>query len=104
MGPQTAQVGVISNMGPGTLEKLADLHEQLAATYRELAQQAGTRESESDRVIGLEEAATKIGATRSWLRRRPNWQRVGGHRGADRRIHFPLSGLAEYMRTQRKHG
>jgi hypothetical protein len=85
-------------MGPATFERLAELHEQLAATYRELAQQAGPRESESDSVIGLPEAAARLGMTRTWLSRRANWSRVGGYRDADRRVKFAESALRAYLR------
>jgi len=91
-------------MGPATLERLADLHAQLAEVYADLAKQERgcTQESDRDRVIGLEEAAARLGTTRSWLRRRPNWSRIpGAYLGADRRIHFPVSALAAYVHAQK---
>jgi hypothetical protein len=85
-------------MGPSTLERLADLHAQLAATYRELARQGQQGAQESDRVIGLAEAAARLGMTRTWLSRRANWSRVGGYRDADRRVKFAESALRAYLR------
>ncbi len=46
-----------------------------------------------DRVVGLAEAATRLGVTRSWLTRSANWRRMGGYLGPDRRVKFAESAL-----------
>ena len=81
---------------PDLFARLADLHRKLAIVYAELAAQDPT--PQADRVVGLAEAAVRLGMTRAWLSRRANWQRVGGYRDADRRIKFTTSALAAYIR------
>ncbi len=46
-----------------------------------------------ERVLGLAEAAARLGVTRSWLSRRANWTSVGGYLGPDRRVKFTDSAL-----------
>ncbi len=81
---------------PALFARLADLYRELAVVYADLAAQAPT--PQADRVVGLAEAAVRLGMTRAWLSRRANWQRVGGYRDADRRIKFTTSALAAYIR------
>ncbi len=50
-----------------------------------------------ERVLGLREAAVRLGVTRSWLSRRPNWTSVGGYLGPDRRVKFADSALRRYL-------
>lgn len=81
---------------PSPFARLADLHRELAVVYADLAAQDPT--PQADRVVGLAEAAVRLGMTRTWLSRRANWQGVGGYRDADRRIKFTISALAAYIR------
>jgi len=83
-----------------TAERLAALHRELAAVYQGLAKESDL--ARSDSVVSLIEAATRLGVTRSWLCRAPNWRAVGGYRGADRRIHFPLSALSTYANAHKR--
>ncbi len=46
-----------------------------------------------ERVVGLREAAVRLGVTRSWLSRRANWTSMGGYLGPDRRVKFAESRL-----------
>lgn len=87
-------------MDNSTAARLAELHAALAEVYRDLAQR---RPAVPASVLTLREAAARLGMKHSWLSRRANWRRVGGYQDADRRVKFPLSALAEYIRTQQKH-
>ena len=86
-------------MNPSTAARLAQLHADLAAVYADLAKQdpAG---SDTDRVVGLIEAAARLGTSKAWLSRRSNWQRVGGYRDQDRRVKFTESALRAYVNAQ----
>jgi hypothetical protein len=79
------------------LSRIADLHAQLATTYREMAEARPAQQP--DRVVGLTEAAARLNMTRAWLSRRSNWERVGGYLDADRRIKFTVSSLDAYIRS-----
>ncbi len=77
-------------MDTSVAARLASLHEQLAATYRDLARQGQPGTQESDRVIGLAEAATRILAELDafpgtledyldqWISTLPLWVRPAG--------------------------
>jgi hypothetical protein len=79
-------------------ERLAALHRELAAVYQDLAKEQSP--AGSDRVIGLPEAAIRLDVTVSWLCRAPNWRAVGGFKGPDRRVHFPLSVLEAAIKAR----
>ncbi len=85
------------------LRRLAQLHAEIAAVYQDLAGTAGQTPEPEDRLVGLAEAMVRLGVTRSWLIRPANWRRVGGFKGPDRRVHFPLSALARFASTTQTH-
>jgi hypothetical protein len=85
-------------VGPTTAARLAELHAQIAEVYKGLALTDPIADSE--RMLGLREAATRLGVTVSWLCRRANWLKVGGIKGADRRVHFTLSALSDYANAR----
>jgi hypothetical protein len=87
------------DMGPATAARLAELHAEIAEIYRGLALADPTADSE--RMLGLREAVERLGCTESWLCRRANWQKVGGFKGPDGRVKFPLSALSAYANDQK---
>jgi hypothetical protein len=84
-------------MGPATAARLAELHAEIAEIYRGLA--LADPAADSERMLGLREAATRLGCTESWLCRRANWQ-IGGFKGPDHRVHFALSALSAYANAR----
>jgi len=79
--------------------RLAELHAALAEVYRGLAE---SDPAGHDNVVGLRDAAARLGVTRSWLCRRENWQGAGGFKAPDGRVKFTLSVLSAFANT-RKH-
>lgn len=55
---------------------------------------------EPNRAVGLDEACTILGVTRSWLERRQNWVTVGGYKDLDGHPKFSLAGLQDYVRLR----
>jgi predicted DNA-binding transcriptional regulator AlpA len=54
---------------------------------------------EPDRVLGIEEAAARLGMTRDFLYR--NWAALRlGYKDADGHVKFPLSKVERYIRTR----
>jgi hypothetical protein len=85
---------------PAAYAKLADLHRELAAVYADLAAQEPA--PQPDRVVGIDEAAQRLGMERSWLERRANWKRVGGFKDADRHVKFSMAALEAYIQARGK--
>ena len=83
---------------PATFAQISKLHAELADAYAELAAQEPA--PQTDRVVGLAEAAVRLGMTRAWLSRRANWKLVGGYLDQDRRVKFPMSALDAYSRAR----
>ncbi len=86
-------------MVPASREVMAAIgkhHAQLAELYTRLSEVDWDRVGSGDhpeRVVGLREAAVRLGVSVSWLSRRTNWISVGGYLGPDRRVKFTDSAL-----------
>lgn len=93
--------GMVAEMtAPATFARIATLHQALADAYATLAAEPSAPAPE--RVVGLAEAAQRLGMSRAWLSRRANWQRAGGWLGDDRRVHFTMAGLEAYVRAHER--
>ncbi len=91
---------MIPSLSRTALAAIGKHHAQLAELYAKLSEvdwdRAGSGDH-PDRVVGLREAAVRIGASVSWLSRRENWQRAGGYLDVDRRVKFTETRLREYL-------
>ncbi len=89
---------MIPIVGTALLAEIGKHHAQLAELYAKLSEvDWDGRGDLPERVLGLREAAVRLGVTRSWLSRRPNWTSVGGYLGPDRRVKFADSALRRYL-------
>ncbi len=85
-------------MTPDPFARISQLHAELARAYLELAQRDDRRDlAGADRVVGLAEAATRLGCSRSWLSRRASWARLGGYKDLDGRVKFAESRLRAHL-------
>jgi len=91
----------VDALQPAELEALYPRVEALAARLR-VRLFSRSAAPEPDRILSLDEAAARLGTSRSWLERRANWRRVGGYKDQDRHVKFARSALEAYLHQQLK--